>query len=236
VDIKFIEEHIVTTFLLLIIHAIAGSIAILSGFSALSLRKSSRQHRSVGNVFVLAILLLGLTGVYIAYSRSIMLSFVNGIFLCYFVATAWMTVKRKAGTLGRFEWVAFVVALAIFAMLVSFAIEASQSSNGKLNGFGPEAFCFFAIVAFIAAVMDLKMIINGGIKGSHRLIRHLWRMCFPMFMATAAFFLGQAKLLPEPVRKIEYLAIPVVIVLLSMSYWIIRVLYSKVYQNHHQAV
>jgi hypothetical protein len=230
VDIKFIEEHVVTTLLLLIIHATAGSIAILTGFSALSLRKSSKQHRTVGNIFVLAILFLGLTGVYIAYSRSIMLSFVNGIFLCYFVGTAWMTVKRKAGTLGRFEWVAFFVALAIFGMLVNFAIEASQSPNGKLNGFGSETFYFFAIVAFIAGIMDLKMIVNGGIKGSHRIIRHLWRMCFPMFMATAAFFLGQAKLIPEPARKIEFLAIPVVIVLLSMIYWIIRVLYSKKYQ------
>ncbi|PKG85176.1 hypothetical protein CXF85_06130 [Colwellia sp. 75C3] len=209
------------------IHAIAGSIAILSGFSALSLRKSSKQHRTVGNVFVLAILLLGLTGIYIAYSRSIMLSLVNGIFLCYFVGTAWMTVKRKAGTIGKFEWIAFFVALSIFGMLINFAIEASQTDSGKLNGFGPEVFYFFATIALIAAVMDLKMIVDGGIRDSHRIVRHLWRMCFPMFMATAAFFLGQAKLLPEPVRKIEYLAIPVVIVLLSMIYWIIRVLYSK---------
>ncbi|PKI17186.1 hypothetical protein CXF71_05485, partial [Colwellia sp. 12G3] len=148
------------------IHAIAGSIAIISGFSALSLRKSSKQHRTVGNVFVLAILLLGLTGIYIAYSRSIMLSLVNGIFLCYFVGTAWMTVKRKAGTIGKFEWIAFFVALLIFGMLVNFAIEASQTDSGKLNGFGPEVFYFFATIAMIAAVMDLKMLANGGIKGS----------------------------------------------------------------------
>ena len=220
-----------TTLLLLIIHTIAGSIAIISGFTALSLRKSSKQHRTVGNVFVLCILFLGFTGIYIAYSRSIMLSFVNGIFLCYFVCTAWMAVKRKAGTIGKFEWVAFFVALAIVGMLINFALEASQSPNGKLDGFGPQAFCFFAFVAFIAAAFDLKMIVNGGITGSHRIVRHLWRMCFPMFMATAAFFLGQAKLLPEPLRKIEYLAIPVVIVLLSMIYWTIRVLYSKTYKN-----
>ena len=162
-----------TTFLLIIIHTIAGSIAILSGFAALSLIKSSKKHRTVGNVFVLTILALGFTGIYIAYSRSIMLSFVNGIFLCYFVSTAWMTVKRKAGTIGRFEWFAFFVAIAIFGMLVNFAIEASQNPNGKLNGFGPQAFYFFALVAFIAAVMDLKMIVNRGITGSHRIVRHL---------------------------------------------------------------
>ncbi len=225
------------TILLIIIHSIAGSIAILSGFAALSLRKSSKSHRNPGNVFVLAILFLGFTGIYIAYSRSIMLSFVNGILLCYFVSTAWMAVKRKAGTIGKFEWYALFVAFAIVVMLVNFANEAAQSLGGKLNGFGPKEFYFFAAVAFIAALMDLKMIINGGVEGSHRIIRHLWRMCFPMFMATAAFFLGQAKLLPEPLRKIEYLAIPVVIVLLSMIYWIIRVLYTKKYKyDDHKTI
>jgi len=221
----------VAILLLIIIHTVAGSIAILSGFAALSLTKSSKSHRTVGNIFVLMIIFLGLTGVYIAYSRSIMISFVNGIFLCYFVSTAWMSVKRKAGTIGKFEWCAFFVALTIVGMLINFGLEASQNPNGKLDGFGSQVFYFFATVAAVAALLDLKMIINQGVTAHHRIIRHLWRMCFPMFMATAAFFLGQAKLLPEPVRKIEYLATPVVIVLLSMVYWIFRVLYSQNYKN-----
>ncbi|WP_085299620.1 DUF2306 domain-containing protein [Cognaticolwellia mytili] len=218
-------------YLLIIIHTIAGSIAILSGFAALSSCKGTKSHRTVGNIFVLAILFLGLTGIYIALSRSIMLSFVNGIFLCYFVSTAWMAVRRKAGTIGKFEWFAFFVAITIAGMLVNFGTEASQSPEGKINGFGPQVFYFFAAVATVAALLDLKMIFNQGIREQHRIIRHLWRMCFPMFMATAAFFLGQAKLIPEPVRKIEYLALPVVIVLLSMLYWILRVLYSQTYKS-----
>jgi len=231
-----LENKNVAILLLIIIHTLAGSTAILTGFAALSLPKSSKSHRTVGNIFVLTILFLGLTGIYIAYSRSIMLSFVNGIFLCYFVATAWMTVKRKAGTIGKFEWIAFFVAAAIAGMLINFGLEASANASGKLNGFGPEVFYFFATVAMISALLDLKMLINRGIIGKHRIIRHLWRMCFPMFMATAAFFLGQAKLLPEPVRKIEYLALPVVIVLVSMIYWILRVLYSKKFKKNDYLV
>ncbi|MEW6982563.1 hypothetical protein AAD001_07905 [Colwelliaceae bacterium 6471] len=220
-----------TLFLLIIIHTIAGSIAILSGFAALSVQKSASAHRTFGKIFVLAILFLGVTGIYVALSRSIMLSFVNGILLCYFVSTAWMTVKRRAGTVGNFEWIAFFVALSIVAMLITFAGIAAKSPDGKLNGFGPQVFYFFAIVASIAALFDLKMIINRGITGTQRIVRHIWRMCFPLFMSTAAFFLGQAKLMPEPIRKIEFLAIPVVVVLFAMAYWIIRVLYTKAYQT-----
>jgi hypothetical protein len=218
--------------LLIIIHTVAGSIAILSGFAALSMSKGSKAHRTIGNIFVLMLLFLGLTGIYIAFSRSIMLSFVNGIFLCYFVSTAWMAVKRKADTIGKFEWFAFFVALVIVGLLIKFGIDASLSPNKKLAGFGPQVFYFFATIATIAALMDLKMLVNRGISEQNRIVRHLWRMCFPMFMATAAFFLGQAKLMPEPIRKIEYLAIPVVIVLLSMLYWILRVLYSQTYKNN----
>jgi hypothetical protein len=37
-------------------------------------------------------------------------------------------------------------------------------------------------------------------RGPARVRRHLWRMCFAMFIATGSFFLGQANVLPEPLR------------------------------------
>ncbi|KTF10034.1 hypothetical protein [Pseudoalteromonas sp. H105] len=56
-----------------------------------------------------------------------------------------------------------------------------------------------------------------------KLVRHLWRMFFPMFMATAAFFLGQAKLFPKSLQSIELLVIPVLFVIISMVYWSAKV-------------
>jgi uncharacterized membrane protein len=217
--------------LLIIIHTLAGAVAILSGFFALSVNKKSNTHRNSGKVFVLAIICLGLTGVYVAYSRSIVLSLINGFFLCYFVATAWMTVSKKSGTVGKFEWFALFSALAIAGSLIKFGVDAANSPDGKISGFGPSVFYFFAFIASIAAIGDLKLLLNRGITGTHRIIRHLWRMCFPLFMSTAAFFLGQAKLIPEPIRKIELLALPVAAVLIAMVYWIIRVHFSKRYQK-----
>lgn len=48
-------------------------------------------------------------------------------------------------------------------------------------------------------------------------------MCFGMFIATGSFFLGQAKLLPKELRIIPLLAIPVLLVLVTMFYWMWRV-------------
>jgi len=44
--------------------------------------------------------------------------------------------------------------------------------------------------------------------------------------AYASFFLGQAQVLPEPVRKPFLLAIPVVAVLGVMAYWWVRVSFA----------
>jgi hypothetical protein len=46
------------------------------------------------------------------------------------------------------------------------------------------------------------------LQGRHRVVRHLWRVCFAMFIAAASFFLGQAKVFPKPIRIIPLLAIP----------------------------
>lgn len=45
----------------LVLHIIAGTIAILAGFVALYAAKGARLHRRSGMLFVLAMLLLGLT-------------------------------------------------------------------------------------------------------------------------------------------------------------------------------
>jgi hypothetical protein len=86
-------------------------------------------------------------------------------------------------------------------------------------------------VAVLAALLDVRMMARG-IQGAHRIARHLWRMCFALFIAATSFFLGQTKgspahVFPEPLRSGAVLAIPVVLVLLLMFYWLARVLITQ---------
>jgi putative ABC transport system permease protein len=55
------------------------------------------------------------------------------------------------------------------------------------------------------------------------LTRHLWRMSFALLIAAMSFFLGQAKVFPQPVRIYPLLALPVLAVLVTMLYWLWRV-------------
>ena len=221
---------------MVLMHFIAGAIAIIAGFAALTFPKGSSLHKIAGNTFLLSMLMLGITAIYVAYSRTIMLSLINGIFICYLVSTSWMAIKRKAGSIGYFEKVALIAVLSVAVMLIKFGLKAAHSDTGKLSGFGPEVFYFFATIATIAAIADIRMLYRGGLTETQRIVRHLWRMCFPMFMATAAFFLGQAKLFPEPLRKMELLAIPVVLVILFSGYWLFRVQFTNFYRNLNKAL
>jgi hypothetical protein len=81
-------------------------------------------------------------------------------------------------------------------------------------------------------VLDLKMIYRGGVSGAQRIVRHLWRMCFAMFIATTSFFLGQAQVFPQPVQESSVLFLPVIVVVLLSGYWFIRVKFTGWYQRH----
>src|SRR5688500_16946583 len=84
----------------------------------------------------------------------------------------------------------------------------------------------FAGVGLLASVLDLRMIRAGGLpnlRGATRIARHLWRMCFALFIAALSFFIGQAQVFPKPIRIRPLLALPVLLVLVTMFYWLWRV-------------
>lgn len=215
--------------IVLIFHIGAGVVALLSGATALFAAKGSRPHRSAGTVFFVAMLIMSGCGAYLAYVKPETVSVIAGILTFYMVATAWMTVRRTEGTIGRFEIGACLAGLATGAGAIFFGMQASASETGALDGFPPEIFYFFGIVGLLAGACDLKVILRRGIVGARRIARHLWRMCFALFVATASFFLGQMQVIPEPLRRIELLVLPVLVVIVLLFFWLIRVRFTRWY-------
>ncbi|MFT4938861.1 MAG: putative membrane protein [Paraglaciecola sp.] len=218
---------------LLTYHIVAGVIGLLSGAAALAFRKGTNKHKIAGNVFVVSMLVLAAGGVYLANGRGPF----NGILTLYLVITSWLTVKRKPKNTTLIDWLAVAVVFAVCVANINLGWQASQSEMGLKDGFPAGVHYFFASIAGLAGLLDLNMIYHRGLQGQHRIARHLWRMIFALWIATTSLFLGQAQLFPEPIRKIEVLAIPVVIVMLFMLYWLIRVLFlapkkSRYSQDH----
>lgn len=215
----------------LIVHISAGSLAILSGGAALSVRKGKRLHRVFGTVFFLSILTMSTMGAYLAVLIPQRGTAVVGLFTFYFVATAWMTVKRKADTTGLFELGAFVFALCTASVLLVWGIMAAISPTGLLDGIPTTPYGIAASFAAFVAALDLRMLLHGGIAGAHRIARHLWRMCFALLFASSNFFIGQQKVMPPFIRGSPLLYLPEIVIVALMIFWLLRVLFSDAYKE-----
>jgi uncharacterized membrane protein len=209
---------------LVVFHVAAGILGLIAGTTAMALRKGSRRHALAGRVFVMAMLFMGSSGAYIAYTDPLgeAINVLAGIMACYLVVTAWLT-ARRGSWVGRAEWLAAVVGVAVAFSLVRYGLEAESESGGPSSDPGA-VFFVFAAVAFIAVAGDIRLIERGGVTGTRRIVRHLWRMCVALFIAVGSFFLGQPQVFPDWLRQSPGLrALPVLLVLAAMVFWLVRV-------------
>lgn len=212
---------------LLPIHIVAGVTGIVAGFVALYALKGAKLHRKSGMVFVYAILTLAITGVVMAAMKHQIGNVVGGSLTFYLVATGLLTVRPRDDKPHWADALAVVIALAVCALAIRFGLDALNSPTGTIDGEPAAPGFVFAGIALLAAAGDVRMMFARGLHGTQRLIRHLWRMCFAMFIVTGSFFLGQAKVFPKPIRIFPLLAIPVVLVLVLLVYWLVRVWFTR---------
>jgi len=209
------------------LHIVAGLIGIASGALALYAMKGAKLHRKSGTIFFYAMLVLSATGAVIAALKGQRFNAMQGVLTFYLVTTALLTVRHRV---QGFHWIdigATLIALIVGFYDITLGIEALNRPKGTLDGVPAAAIFIFSAVALLAAAGDVRMMLARGLQGGHRLARHLWRMCFALFIAAGSLFLGQTQVFPEALRKPGLLAIPVLLVLLLMLYWLGRVLFTQ---------
>ncbi|MGB9233800.1 MAG: DUF2306 domain-containing protein [Terriglobales bacterium] len=227
------------TQLALILHVIAGTIALFAGIVAMSSRKGSSAHRVAGTVFFVSMLVMAVFADYLAVAiPEQMPNLFIGTFTIYLVATAWLTVRRK-GTAGIPEKIALIVILCLW---VPFAILSFQLATGVAPSFksatpleGPVRVAIYCFTFFVtmAAIGDARLVRAGGVTGARRIGRHLWRMCLGLaFAAGSAFTNGLPRLLPKTVHvPLFLLFVPQLSVLVLLIFWMIRVRFTGWYKN-----
>lgn len=213
----------------LFLHIAGGSVGIISGMVALFARKGGRLHRVSGTTFFVSMLIMATIGATASPFLPVpsMPNVVAGVLTFYLVATGWMAVKRKAGRIGRLERAGLGVALAVVAAGASFMVIAANSPTGRLDKTPPQAFLVFIVIGAVAAIGDFGLIRQGGVSGSARIARHLWRMSIALFIASGSFFLGQQRVMPVAMRGSPWLFVPVLVPLLLMIFWLIRVRFKS---------
>jgi uncharacterized membrane protein len=181
--------------LVVIFHVSAGFTVLTSALLALIFRKGDGVHRAAGMAFVFAMMTIGATGFFMFEAR---MSLVNCILAFYFPLTAWTTVRRQKP--GLVDIVLLLVGASAAGVLLLTGVATANSPEGSFEGFPAPLYFIFGGVAAWAALLDVKVLVQRGISGPSRIARHLWRMCYALFMACGAFFLGQQDFFPESFR------------------------------------
>jgi hypothetical protein len=173
---------------------------------------------------------LGASGAYMAFRKFQPDNILAGTLTFYLTATAWMVVRRKNRATGIFNWAALLVALVVAVAEITIGVQAHYSPTGMKYGYPPAPFLIFGSIALLAAVGDIRMLVRGGISGIPRLARHLWRMCFAWFIASASIFLARPHLFPKIFRTSGLLLLLTVLPLILMIFWLIRIRFAKGYK------
>ena len=200
------------------VHVLGGAIGVVSGLVALYALKGGPLHRRSGNIFVYSMLLMSLSGAVLAIGRqSAAMNIPAGLVTAYLVFTGMLTVQPRWEGSARLDRGAMIAA---FALAFASVASAIFSAAAGLRGFAPPLL-IFAVLAFSAGLGDRRMLLAGGLQGAARIKRHVWRMSVALFIASASFFLGPVRRIPEPLRLPALKLIPF-LVLATMAYWLWR--------------
>jgi hypothetical protein len=189
---------------ILVVHICAGTLGLLSGTAAMSFRKGSPRHVLSGRVFVASMLTMGVVAVYLAITRHQPNNIGGGILTVYLIGTAWLTARRRDGETSRFDWIVLLIPLALGILTWMNGIKVVRSGASSQDGVPVGMSFFMGSVMLLAAAGDVRMLVRGGVFGAKRIARHLWRMCFGLFIAAGSFFLGPSN---RPLRLLSAVGI-----------------------------
>ena len=206
---------------MLLVHIAAGGLGLLSGYVALGAAKGASLHRKSGMLFVCVMLTMSVTGMLISAIGGVApaINLPAASLTFYLVATSLITIRPEAAGSRPLAIAALLMGLAIGVSCAALGLV-RLARGGAAAGVAYPLF-LFGVVALVASAGDLQVIRAGAVRGKPRLVRHLWRMCFALFIASIAFFLGGTRV-PEAIRTPVLLAGGVLLPIVAMSYWLWR--------------
>lgn len=207
--------------LFLVTHFGTGLIALVAGAIALSVAKGGRLHKKSGIVFAVSMIVTGfLAAIISVYAGK---SVFGGLFVVYLIFTATTTVKPLRWSGRKLDVLLMIFAFVFGVLSMIDGFNTWQLPGHSKNGVPAGMILFLGTVSLLAGIGDLRMIREGALRGARRIARHLWRMCFGLFIATGSFFLGQMKFIPAPIRIVPALFVLGVAPLGILLYWMWRV-------------
>lgn len=205
-------------------HILAGLAALVAGMIALYSAKGESLHRKSGAIFAAAMMFLAGSGALMAIILSPnRVNVIAGTLTLYLVATGLLavirTVERQQRALTALSLMAAAATMSAWVL----GFMAANSPSGAVDHIPAAGIFMFAVVGSLGLVGDARVLWAGRVEGSKRLTRHLWRMTYALWIATSSFFFGQGKFLPHWIRDSHLNAAPILLVAVTLIYWLVRI-------------
>jgi len=123
-------------------------------------------------------------------------------------------------------------------------VQVVRSGASSQDGVPVGMTFFMGSVCLLPAAGDVRMLVRGGVLGAKRIARHLWRMCFGLFIAAGSFFLGPSN---RPLRLLSAVGlgqhlspalfstnlylILTILPLILLIFWLVRVRFANAYRK-----
>ncbi len=208
-------------------HFWIGCLSVISGFTAFAARKGQTIHRACGTVFVLSMVLLTASGLWLSIAREILFTVFLSAIAFHTVATGWAAAALERPVGGLTTKASAALSGFVVVGAVHCGMRAAAAPNGMFNELPASAFYTVAGVGFFIFVCDIAFALVNKPTRQRRLTRHLWRMGFSFFLATGIFFFGNNHVLPEMLRYPAFLSAPVVAAVLWTLFYMFRIRFSK---------
>lgn len=216
--------------ILLYAHISGGAIGLISGVAAIGSRKGQPIHRAAGKIFFLSMFITYAIGAGVApfLTEGQRPNFVGGLFALYLlISGVWTARQRGSLRSGANTYLGMAAAFSIMASGLVFMWMGANSPTGTIDGSPPHAFFLFAIGGAFALAGEVHVLARGALFGASKLARHLWRMCFSMFIASASLFLGQPQVFAESFNASFWPYLLAFAPLIAMAVWLVLVRIPK---------
>lgn len=197
----------------LILHIVAGGLALLAGAINLMRKKGDGTHKTIGKVFVISMLASCLAAIFLSLLKGNIFLFLIGFFTLYLIGTGMRYLKTtrrrvKANRVSTSDWfmtfLLGIFSLALYYLSVTFFIR------GQL--FGLVLLSFAALSSFM--VYQDYIVLNGKSTAQNfGLLMHIQRMSGAFIASLTAFIVVNVNFLPGVITWIfpSLLVVPFIV-------------------------
>lgn len=204
---------------MLVIHIIAGHLALLSGFMAIVGRKGSAPHRLSGKVFFYSMLGVSFSGIWLSLKADNLFLLLISTFVLYQNLNGFLAVRDKSLRLRCYSPLILLMGLGTALWMIS-------TLNPVLLSFG-------GIQAFLL-IQDtgvaIKVLRGKQISHTRAMTRHIGQMTGAYIGAFTAFLVVNIDFLPSRWSPVVWLG-PTLVFSPFLIYWLRRIRRSRALQT-----